>query len=282
MVVELFNLSYFIPIIIGTVITVVLYFIFKDKAIKTKRNVVIVMLFLNLALHFMKLLFIPYRLNMPNSFRNITFENICAVSTLLFPFLFLTKHRIFKDYIFYVGLLGGLAALIYPTEALHKELLTFDVIRFYFTHLTLFIAPLLMVIFKVHHLQYKKIWQSVVTLLLVLVVIMLNEIMLSLFGLSDLTRLLHRNYRNNSFVYGPTPEFDSFAAKVFDPLVPKFLRTNYFGLDVDKFYFPVLWLFFPAFIYFTPIFLLFSLPFTFHEIRRDLRKRLKREHAFEH
>lgn len=282
MVVKLWSLAYFIPIVLGAIITFLLYFFFKDKSHKTKRNVIIFLLFFNLTLHFAKLLFPPYNSNFPNSFRHITFENICAVSTLLFPFLFLTKHRIFKDYIFYIGLLGGIAALVYPTEALNKELFTFDVIRFYTTHLILFIGPLLMVAFGLHTLNYKKIYQAIFTLLGVLVIIMLNEIMLAFFDLSDITRLLYRNYRNNSFVYGPTPEFDDFAEKFFVPFVPPFLRTNYLDLPVDKFYFPVLWIFFPAFIYFTPIFLLFSLPFTSKDIVSDLQKLFKREKAHAH
>lgn len=282
MVVKLGNLAYFIPIVAGVLVTVILYFFFKDKSEKAKRNLVIFLLFFNLTLHFAKLLFPPYNSNFPNSFRHITFENICAVSTLLFPWLFLTKHRIFKDYIFYIGLLGGVAALVFPTEALNKALFTFDVLRFYTTHLILLIGPLLMVIFKLHTLNYKKIYQAILMLLGVLVVIMLNEIMLSFFDLSDITRLLHRNYRNNSFVYGPTPEFDAFAETFFVPFVPKFLRTNYFDLPVDQFYFPVLWIIFPAFIYFTPIFLLFSLPFTSKDIKHDLQKLFKREKAPAH
>ncbi len=276
MIVELFSLAYFIPIFIAVILTTSFIFLFKNKDDTTKNRIIIILLFFNLTLHFVKLFFIPYRNNFPQSLRTITFENICAVSTIIFPFIYLTKKKPLRDYMYYLGLLGGIAALIMPTEALNKDLFTFDVIRFYITHTILMMAPILMVKYKQHTLNYRKVWQSVLIFFGVLTLIMINKLILSWIGLFDIKLFFSRHYRNNSFVFGPTKEFDAFSNNFFMPFVPKFLRTNYFNIDVDQFFFPVLWLFFPVFIYFTPIFLLFGLPFTYKQIINDIMRLFRR------
>lgn len=269
MTVEMFNIAYFIPIIITIVFTTLFILLFKNKSDTTKNRVIVIMLFFNLALHFAKLFFLPYSQRFPTSIRKVTFENICAVSTLIFPFIYLSKKRPLRDYMYYVGVLGGIAALLVPTEALGNKLFVFDSIRFYTSHIILFLAPVLMLSYKLHKLNYKKVWQSIFLFFGVLTLIMVNELILSLVGLSDIKLFFSRHYRNNSFVFGPTKEFDDFANKFFLPFVPKFLRTNYFNLNVDQFFFPILWLFFPVFIYFTPLFLLFGFPFNGSQIIND-------------
>jgi uncharacterized membrane protein YwaF len=44
--------------------------------------------------------------------------NICAVSVVLFPFCFWSKQKFFKNIIIFVGIISGVAAVIYPDEIL--------------------------------------------------------------------------------------------------------------------------------------------------------------------
>ena len=237
-----FNLYYWIPIALTFIILFIIWFIFKNKTYEQQNKLIIILLFFNLFFHLTKLFFEPYLSGLPSTIRNISFENICAVSTLIFPFLYLSKNRILKDYLYYFGLLGGLAALFIPTEALNQPFFTYDTIRFYIVHSILLIAPILMMLFKLHKINYKKYWQTLVVFVVVLIIIMVNEWILGLLGWVDMTLFFDRGYRNSSFIFGPTPMFDKVANYIIDPLVPNFLRKDYFNLGIVDFYFPILWM----------------------------------------
>ncbi|MCL2413885.1 MAG: hypothetical protein FWC94_01340 [Bacteroidales bacterium] len=62
------------------------------------------LLFGSFVLNFVKLYSDYYQQWMPWAIRTITPENICAVSVLAFPWLFLSKVKILKDYMFYMNL----------------------------------------------------------------------------------------------------------------------------------------------------------------------------------
>ena len=157
MVVEMFNTYHLITLGIFAIITILIGVILKNKDQESQRKALLIIAFANLALHFLKLLIPEYRDELPTSFRKVTFENICATTTIMMPFIMLSKNKVMKDYLFFIGMLGGLAALIYPTEALDRELLELDVIRFYICHIILFIVPFYMVFFGIHDLDIKRV-----------------------------------------------------------------------------------------------------------------------------
>ena len=72
--------------------------------------------------------------------------------------------------------------------------------------------------------------------------------------------------------FGIRPDF-AWAHKIFDPLVPTFLRTDAFHINGGKpFYFPVLWLVVPAFVYLIPVYILLSSPFWIYTAATRRRK----------
>ena len=89
---------YFLYFAIAIAITIGLILFLRHKDDKVKRNVILFLLFSALALHFLKLLFEPYNQMYPEIIRKSSFENICAISTLVFPFIFLSKNKVLKDY----------------------------------------------------------------------------------------------------------------------------------------------------------------------------------------
>ncbi len=266
--IELFNLGYFIYILIAVAVFFLLFFILRKRTKKTQYITLLVILFCNLALHFLKLCFEPYRSGLPETIRKVTFENICAVSTLVFPFIFLTKKKsVLHDFMFFIGVFGGLGALLYPAEALGKEAITFDTIRFYLCHMSLCIVPLLSAIFNIHRPRLKNVWYIPLLFFVYEIVIFINEIILIKlnFVSSTLSEFFDRDIRNSSFIFGPLSSFDSLGF-LFEPLVPSIFKSDFLGINNGTpFYFPILWMVFPVLIYFPIAYLIITSPFTIYD-----------------
>ena len=251
-------------IIIALIYFISLYFILRKRSEKTIHLTLLIILFINFSLHFLKQAFPPYTTYYPSWLIKSTLENICAVSTVFFPFIFLIKKQtILHDYMYFIGFCGGLAALVYPTEAINKAPYEFDVIRFYFCHINLIVIPLLAAILNINRPRLKRFWAIPLLFLGQETIICLNEIFLMQVGLLNKTwsEFLDRHIRSTSFIVGLIPEFDSLSF-LFDPFIPTFFKTHAFNINNGiPFYFPVLWLTIPSFIYLIPTYIIISSPF---------------------
>ncbi len=270
------NLYYFLFIFITLILFISFYLFLKKKSKKYQYNFILIICFLNLTLHFLKLFFEPYVSDFPYSIRKITFENICAISTLLLPFVVLyKKSSILNNYFFFISLAGGLGAIFYPTEAFNKNLLSFDVLRFYYCHITLFLVPTLAGSIGLFRPNYKKFYQIPILFLTIEMLILINEFLLYKTGLisSSITEFFSRETRNSSFVFGPLPAFDKIA-NILLIFVPKIFTKNIFHIEgLDVFYWPVVWMIIPAFIYLPLIYEIIILPFSYKDIRQDISNR---------
>ncbi len=261
--VEFGNVFYFMYIILAILLITGLYFLLRKKNEQTVKYVLFGILMFNFVLHFLKLAFPPYVNSLPESVHKSSLENICAASTVLFPFFFLIpKKTVIHDYIYFIGFMGGLLALIYPTEALGEKWYAFDTVRFYFCHIILLSVPILSALLGYHKPKLKRCWAMPLFFLAHETVIMLNEIVLIKIGIIDATleSFLSRASRNNSFVHGPTPDMDG-VGRFLTALCPEIFKKDIFGINggVD-FYWPVVWLIIPAFVYFIPIYLIIAAP----------------------
>lgn len=278
MTVEFFNVYYFMYIFIAVAIFLALLFGLRKAGKKVIFWVLFGILAFNFCLHFLKLAFLPYRDGLPSTIRKVTFENICAVSTLIFPFLYLSKKNTARDYMFYLGTISGILACFVPTEALGQSPFIFDTIRFYICHIILWVVPLTMVILREHKLDYHRIWRAPTIFLCVECVILVNEVILMSVGFVEgtLETLLSAEHRNNSFVFGVTPDFEAVAG-FFLVFVPKFLRVR--PLTGEAMYWPVLWMVIPVYVYFSIIFFLMSLYWEHKHVKEDileLKEKVKR------
>lgn len=270
--VEFGNFWYFFFILFAVGITVGLYFLFKNKSLKAKKIFIISVLFFNLALHFIKILFPPYSTNIAFGLENLWFINICAVSVLTFPFLFLSKSQTAKDWMFYIGLISGFLAVVYPTEALGKAVLTLDLWRFYICHIIIIVIPLLMVLWGVHRPNYKNIWKMPFCMIAVMLFIMCNQVLQAELGIIDLRGLdmleSGCGYRNTSLIWGPTDDI----AKIFTWLTPDFMKTVPFGQYAgQEKYWPLFYLIPAVFFYFLLIPFLICLPWEYKKIKMDMK-----------
>ncbi|HHU23675.1 MAG: hypothetical protein WCT00_01360 [Bacilli bacterium] len=253
-VVEIGNFYYFFYLCLFIVLSVGLSLILPNASPKTQRIVIASILGVNFALHFLKLLFPPYSEYFPISIKESSFQNICAVNTIIFPFIYWKKKEVLLDYMVYVGLISGVSAIFLPTEALGEAPFVFDTIRFYYCHMAVAIAPLLMVVTKIHRVNYHRIWKVPFVLLIVLCIIILNEVMMMELGFVSLRNgdLLHPNYRNPSLVFGPPKEIEGTALLKFILMwTPKvFMAIPVGEMAGQTKYWPILWVAFPLYVFF--------------------------------
>jgi len=247
-----------------------LYFLLRHRNRRTAEIVLFSLLMLSFVLHFLKLTFDFYQAWMPRAIRTITPENICAVSVLVFPWFFLSKSKLCKDYMFYIGILSGVGATAFPIDAIGHHVFELEVMRFYISHILLWVVPLLMVILKLHTLDYKRIYKIPFIFYLILCVILANEVILIGAGFVSIDFLFSNEIRNATLIFGPLAEVE-FVGRMFLALTPEVFLTVPIGpYSGTPFYWPIIWMVIPSFIYFCIVGPLMALPFEYKNMKADL------------
>ena len=260
--VKLFNFWYLFFIVLFAGAIVGLYFVLRKRSDRTKKLVLGSILFFNLALHFLKLTFPPYSTNPELAMSEVWFVNVCATSVLFFPFIFISKSKTAKDYMVFLGIISGFLAMLYPTEALNKSILTLDLWRFYICHGIIIAVPMLTVLLGLHKLDVKRIWKMPICMCAMLMFIICNQILQSELGIIPLRDgdMLNINFRNPSLIWGPTDD----VAILFSWLTPAFMKRipagEYAGQEK---YWPFFWMVPGIVFYFLLIPLIICLIFDF-------------------
>ena len=255
--VELFNFYYFLYIAIAVFITILSIKYLKHKSDRFRHWFIFGLIMLNLTIHFLKVLIYPYTL-VDEVWTKVSFENICAVSVLIFPFLYFTKNKTLKDYMVMVGMASGIITFIAPLDAMSdmfngtiyigpRSAFMLENIRFYFAHYLLFLIPFLMMHYKMHELSIKRAYRAPFMLMLILIIIFINELVMTAIGWVPKEHLFDPNKRNPSFVFGSKASFSGLGM-VIGVLVPSFMMLTHPVYEFT-FYIPVLWLTIPVMIY---------------------------------
>lgn len=281
MFVEMFNLYYFIYIAVAIVLTWVAIKFLDEKSEKFRYWFIYGLILGNLFIHFAKVLIYPYStIPFPEIITKVSFENICAVSALLFPVLFFAKNKTLKDYMVMVGVASGIITFLYPIDAMSemfnatvigvKPAFHIEVIRFYTSHFLIFLAPFLILHYRIHELSVKRAYKAPFMLLSILIIVFINEVIVTFLGWVPKEQLFDPAYRNPSFVFGIRGDLSGLGM-ILGVLVPTFFRVNPFF--AGEAFFPVLWLLFPALIYGSLIALVFMLIYDHEETLMVLRIR---------
>jgi len=237
--VQYFNLFYFIGLIFGIAYILGFYFVLRKKSDATKYKVILIMAFAGFALHYIKQLFYWDAAML----RKSTLENICAISTVVLPFMLLAKKKDFfmNEFVLSISIIGGILALLVPTEAIGNNILSFEPIRFYFCHANLAMVGILTGVFGFYRPSLKKLPYFYLGFFVYQLILLGNTAFICYTGLATregftATQLfLDSQYLNNSFTFGPTQDM-GIASKVFDALIPNFMvyelngRQNYWPI----------------------------------------------------
>lgn len=254
-VVQFGNIYYFIYIAAFFLLTILLVRLLKHKSDAFRRRFIYGLIIFNLFVHFAKIFIYPYT-TVDYILTKVSFENVCAVSVLTFPLLYFAKNRVLKDYMIMVGIASGIITFIYPVDAMseyfngailgYKSAFSIETIRFYTSHYILFAAPFLMMHYRMHELSIKRAYQGPLMLLLILVIIFINEILITAVGWVPAEEFFDPSKRNPSFIFGVRGDLSGLGV-ILGVFVPAFFRVNpWFTGDA---FFPVLWLLFPAIFY---------------------------------
>ena len=258
------SLFYYLYILICAGVFAGLYLGLRNRSDKIKNRVLFGVLALNFALHFIKLAFPQYiEKGFPGVLRKCTFENICAVSTLIFPFIYLSNWKAGKDYMFYIGVISGILGCIAPMPVRGLEFYRLETIRYYICHASLWQVPLLMVIFGLHKLDYRRNWKTFAIYFGILCLIIVNEIILIRIGwvsTSTFEEFFDPSGRDMGYAIGFPPEMQKIANYLLW-LTPKAWKEPCI---------PILWELFPVIVYGGLLTMLMCAYWEHEHIRRDL------------
>jgi len=145
MTIDTFTFSHFlfiiaIPITIGSV-----YYAFRNKSEKFKHYFLFSMTLLAWVIHFSRIW-----LDKDLQNYNLFFTDLCGFSTLMYPLFFISKKKVLRDYMYYLGALFAFLSLAYPNNIDGDPMFQFNTIRFFFAHVILVGVPFLMVVWKLH------------------------------------------------------------------------------------------------------------------------------------
>lgn len=268
MTVEIGSFLYFLFIFVCIALTVGLYFLLRNKTPKTQKIVLLSLLVFNFVLHFTRAFYVS---SVEEFFALTSFKNLCATSVIVFPFIFISKSNTLKDYMIYIGILSGGATMLYPEGVLGHDMTSFDQWRFYICHMLLFIVSFLILILKVHKLNYHNIYKMPLCVLFMYLIIMTNSIVLGEIGVlsprGDDPLVI--GYDNESLVWRP----DRLAGTILSWFTPGFMATVPTGVYAGQtFYWPFLWMVIPVILAAILGALLICLPFEWKHMKEDFLK----------
>ena len=258
------SLFYYLYILACAGVFVGLYFGLRNRSERTKKWVLFGILASNFALHFLKLVFPEYITKVfPDIVRKVTAENLCAVSTLIFPFIYLSNWKVGKDYMFYLGIISGVLGCLAPMPILGLPFYSLETLRYYFCHASIWQVPLLMVIFGLHKLDYRRIWKSIAMYFIILCIIIVNELILiriNWVGVETIEGFLDPSGRNMGYAVGLPAEMEKLGGYLLW-MTPKAWKDPYV---------PILWEVFPVIMYGGFISLCLSIYWEHEHIRQDM------------
>lgn len=246
------NEYYFMYIFIALLMIIGLYQGLKNRSDIVKKRVLFGILLSAFIVHFLKYFIYPYTTIEPyQRIRKISFENISATHTLLFPFIFLSNKRILKDYLVIGGIVSGLIPILYPLDAMAasfdgsyfpvKDAFSIEVIRFYYAHIVFLLIGILTPALGLHKIKVENAYQTLFVILSIFIILFVNEVLLTMFGMIPKDSLFNQNGRNPSFIFGIRTDVLKDLEFV-HRFVPEFMYMK----NGEYHYWPVLWLIGPV------------------------------------
>ncbi len=238
--IDIFTLNHLLWVIAGFSIMVGVHYSFRSKSKQFQYWFLFSLTITIWLVHFSRII---YAENLKTY--QLFFTNLCGLSTFLYPFLFLSKSKLAKDYMYYVGGFFALLSLSYPYTVEGDPIFAYNSIRFFFAHVFLVMIPVLMASWGLHTPNVKNMgWMF----LFVLMGAVYNMALSAFFVETGL-----KNYLENYMgVWGNDDDVFSDVALIFAPWAT--YEKVYEGVLTQR---PI------PFIYMLPSTILFAFPIWF-------------------
>ncbi len=257
--VEFGNFWYFFFLFLMAGITVGSVLLCRKLGQKFAHRYILCLLWGNFALHFLKQFLPTYLEWLPQGLCDSLFPNLCAWLIFFGPFIYMFGNKHFKDYLFYIGLISGVAVYLMPTGAIRHDLPALpyatETARFYLCHLPLVVVPLVMVDQRLHRLDWKRLWSIPLIYGLALTFITAHVFLfgpilkfdkfphewigpngvLNRFAIADADKQI----ANQSMQFGPQPSTDKILSWIYPYLIPGLMTFHYDGV---LYFTPVIWI----------------------------------------
>lgn len=276
--IEIGNLPYVLLVLLLIFGTAFLLVLCRKKGPRFAYILCFSLLWVNFALHFLKQLNPYYLADAPYSWRTSTGENLCAVTIMLSPFIYLFGPRFLKGYTALISIISGTLVYLYPSTILGEPLYEMEnlleAIRFYFCHFPLVTVPILLLDAKIVKIDVRDAWTFSFLFMAHMGTVFLNEVCLKFAGLTEATWLdiLSRDYRNGALANGP--------GSTLDVLRPLYFLLPHFYIDGVLYFVPAIWAAVPLLIFGPFIGLGFSSVFDYRDTKAGLREMKARFNIF--
>jgi len=249
---DIFGIYHFIWLLLIPVIIYGVYYLLNNKSDKFKYWFLFSMTLVAWAIHFSR-----YWLDPNFATYKLFFVDLCGFSTMVYPFFFLLKKNVLKDYMYYLGALFAFLSLAYPNTIQGDPVFLYNTIRFFFAHVILVMVPVLLLVWKLHIPSIKNLgWMFI----LIMIGGIYNMALTSFFVEIGLRSSLI-NYMG---IWGQEGTIYSYALL----FAPWLTYNKMVAGEIVKTAIPFFYIIPAAFIILMPTWILMSIPFTNFKIKR--------------
>ncbi len=218
------------------------YLAFAKRSEKAKNVFVLVLIALNIFQHFFKFIIWPTDYGSGFGLKNTAY-NMCAFLIILMPIAYFSKSVALKNFACVAGTFAGLGASLIPMWFFGKNPYLWEVIRFYFCHILLFLTAALPVAFGTVKIAFKNFLKMPIMFFGAIIIVYINNTLAYFIAGGKAEGLYsYLSAQNPMWAIRP-PEFitaNETALKIVNALVPPFFK-NVGGMP----YMPFLWYIIP-------------------------------------
>ena len=229
---ELFNIYYWLHLFCAFIIILIVDRILSKLNSKTQYVIIFILSVFNFLLHFFKV-YTDGIEGYNNQIYYISLSNFCSINTFILPFVLLFKNKRVTDFMIIMCLVSGIVAMVFCYCLEGENGISNHTVRFFITHLLIFLIPFELLRFKHVSLSYKSVKWCYLFFFIEQGVIYLNDIILFNHNI-----IPYQHYSNSSLVYGIRSDVNEMFGFI------KYLVPNIF-IDNGE-YIPILWLTVPV------------------------------------